>query len=175
MFSIIVYMVKLYTPEYYKSNLQKLDTDYLKAIYDVKTSQPSYKTFPNNNQYSVNYSTNVNNSNSISDKLLLLKSNLSSNISTQGVDLDKTIQNYNVLKDENKLLKNKMDQLKNEKGGAKGFYNDNEEKYNYIRITLFIYFIITILLFYYIIKNEKENIIRIFDNIKLKITPPKNE
>ena len=169
MFSIILYMNNRKPSDYYKI-INDLDSQFVNISKEINNSYPYFKTYPNIKKYVVNYENDIKVENKIKSDLFVLKNELQKNIQDRE-DIEQTLmRDINKYDNDNKKLKTKLNQLKNQNKGAIGFYSNTQNNYNVVITKSIFFFIVMLSIILYIKYN-----INVYQDVSILVTGIVNE
>ena len=157
MFSIILYMNNR-EPSYYYKIINDLDSQFVNISKEITNSYPNYKTYPNIKKYVVNYENDLKNENKVKSDLFVLKNELQKNIQDRENIEQNLMSDINKCEHDNKKLKTKLNQLKNQNKGAIGFYSDTKNNYNVVITKSIFFFIVMLSTILYIKYNINQDV-----------------
>jgi len=110
---------------------KELNQRYNIIIGEIIKSYPSYKANPKFNTYQDRYNTNINNLQKLQADIFLLKNDLGKNIDTVQKNITNIDETLLKLEEENKVLRQQLNDLNNSDNAAHGMLTDSKTLYNH--------------------------------------------
>ena len=108
---------------------EELKQRYNIIIGEIVKSYPSYKTNPRFNTYQDRYKANIRNLEKLQADIFLLKNGLNKSINTAQQDITHIDETIFKLEEENKVLRQQLDDLNNSNNAAHGMLADSRTLY----------------------------------------------